>query len=79
MRGSLRIVFFTLLLLAQGCSPDKENASGEPKSKIKEAVKEVVTEDFRVYEAARQSLNQSAEKRKAQLETLDNEVKSETQ
>jgi hypothetical protein len=81
MRDSsrLRVLIFALFLLAQGCSPSEDNPSGESKSKIGEAVKEVVTKDFELYKAAKQSLKESTEKSKAQLEMVDQELKSETQ
>jgi hypothetical protein len=81
MRDSsrLRVLIFALLLLAQGCSPGEDSASGESKSKVREAVKEVVTKDFELYKGAKQSLKESAEKSKAQLEMVDQELKRDTQ
>lgn len=77
MTGStrLRILFLTFLLLAQGCSRSPQSESDAEKSKIKEAVKEVITQDFKSYEGAKQSLKEIDEKSRAQREMIDQELK----
>jgi hypothetical protein len=64
-------VAFVLL----SCSPSEEAPKGEPKSKVKEAVKDVVTQDFKLYQGAKDSLKQSEEKHKSELEQIDKESK----
>jgi hypothetical protein len=61
------------LLLMCSCSHKEENSQQEPKSQIKEAVKDVVTQDFKVYQGAKDSLKQSEEKHKSELEQIDKE------
>ena len=80
MRDSKRLRFlcYALILLAQNCSPGKENHSAESQNQVKEAVKEIVTQDFKLYDGAKQSLQESAEKSKARLEMIDKEEKDES-
>jgi hypothetical protein len=73
-----QILFLAFFLLAQGCSRGGESESGEAKSKVKEAVKEVVTQDFKSYEGAKQSLKEIDEKSRAQREMIDQELKAES-
>jgi len=43
--------------------------------RVKEAVKDVVTQDFEHYEAAKKSLAESAQKSKEELDLIDKELK----
>jgi len=63
------------LLLIFGCSHKEENSPQEPKSQVKEAVKDAITQDFKIYQGAKESLKQSEEKQKSQLEQIDKELK----
>lgn len=78
MTGStrLRILFLMFLLLTQGCFRSPERESDAKKSKIKEAVKEVVTQDFKSYEGAKQTLKEVDQKSRTQLEMIDKELKN---
>ncbi len=51
-----RIGLVTIVLLIFGCDQKEESATGEQKSKIKEAVEGVVTREFKIYEKAKKSL-----------------------
>jgi len=62
-------------LLVCGCSHKEEISEQEPKSQVKEAVKDAVTQDFKLYQGAKESLQQSEEKQKSQLEQIDKELK----
>jgi hypothetical protein len=57
------------------CSPREETNQIESKSKVKEAVKEVVTKDFDLYKGAKDSLKESEAKHKSELEQIERESK----
>ena len=56
---------------AQACGPKKQTEENE----VKKAVKEVVTQPFTTYQAAKESLKASGDKTKTNLEDLDKELK----
>jgi hypothetical protein len=56
-----------------GCSRREDNSKEPPKSKVKEAVKDAVTQDFKLYQGAKESLKESEEKHKSELEQIDKE------
>jgi hypothetical protein len=58
-----------------GCSPREERVKDDPTSKVKEAVKEVVTKDFDLYKGAKDSLKESEAKHKSELEQMERESK----
>lgn len=71
-----RLIFLlAVVLLFPGCRPTEKTTKSDSKGKAKEAVKEIVTKDFKLHEQAKRSLNESEEKSKAQLETIDRELK----
>jgi hypothetical protein len=57
------------------CSHKEENSQQESKSQIKEAVKDAVTQDFKLYQGAKDSLQRSEEKHKSELEQAEKELK----
>ena len=72
-----RLVEFSivcLLFVSLSCSRNDEGPKSKPTT-VKEAVKEVVTQDFKVYQGAKDSLKQSEEKHKSELEQIDKESK----
>ena len=71
----LSTLCFACVLLTTSCNPKEEAAQGEPKSKVKEAVKDAVTQDFKLYQGAKESLKQSEERQKSELEQIDKESK----
>jgi hypothetical protein len=73
-RLHLWIVILLTALTAYGCSPREESPQGESKNKVKEAVKEAVTQDFKVYEGAKESLKESQDKSKSEIEAVDKEL-----
>jgi hypothetical protein len=68
---SLLVISF----FAGGCGSKEDVATEKPAEKIREAVKDVVTHDFKTLESARDALKQSEEKAKTALEALDKESK----
>ena len=71
-------VFAALLcvvIFAAGCGSKEEATDHKPVEKVREAVKDAVTQDFKTLEGARDSLKQSEEKTKAALESLDKDLK----
>ncbi|HTN72134.1 MAG TPA: hypothetical protein VMO00_13725, partial [Methylomirabilota bacterium] len=77
MKRYLRIatLCFACALLLYGCSHREENSQEAPKSKVKEAVKDAVTQDFKLYQGAKDSLKESEEKHNSELEQIDKESK----
>ena len=77
MRQYIRLAIFLLAVvrLFPACSPTEKTTKSDSKGKAKEAVKEIVTKDFKLHEHAKRSLNESEEKSKAHLETIDRELK----
>jgi hypothetical protein len=77
MKQHLRISTLSVaaVLLMCGCSHKEENSRQEPKSQVKEAVKDAVTQDFKLYQGAKDSLKQSEDKHKFELEQTDKESK----
>ena len=73
-RLHLWIVILATALTAYGCSAREESPQGESKNKVKEAVKEAVTQDFKVYEGAKKSLKESQDKSKSEIEAVDKEL-----
>jgi hypothetical protein len=72
---NLFISCLTFLLLACSRSPSEDNDQNRPESKVKAAVKEVVTKDFELYKGTKDSLNQSELKHKSELDQIDKELK----
>ena len=64
---------FCLALLASGCGSKDE--AKETVEKVRDDVREVVTQEFKTLESAKDSLKQSEEKTKAALEAADKELK----
>jgi len=77
MKQHLRIstLCVAAVLLMCGCSHKEESSQQEPKSQVKEAVKDAVTQDFKLYQGAKESLQRSEEKHKSELEQVDKELK----
>ena len=61
-RLHLWIVILATALTAYGCSPREESPQGESKNKVKETMKKAMTQDFKVYEGAKESLKESQDK-----------------
>jgi hypothetical protein len=61
--------------LCAAAATKKKNSQEEPKSQVKEAVKDAVTQDFKLYQGAKESLQRSEEKHKSELEQVDKELK----
>ncbi len=59
-------------LLAGGCG--SKNEANDTVEKVREDVKEVVTQEFTTLESARDSLKQSEEKTKTALDAVDKEL-----
>ena len=74
-KENLFISCVTFLLVACSRSPSENNDQNRPESKVKAAVKEVVTKDFELYKGTKDSLNQSEQKHKSELEQIDKESK----
>jgi hypothetical protein len=68
------IVTLVTALVASSCSPREESPPAEAKNKVKEAVKEIVTQDFKAYEGAKESLKDSQEKSKSELDAADKQM-----
>jgi hypothetical protein len=66
---------FCLVLIAGGCGTKDDNTAPKPVEKGREAVKDVVTRDFKTLQGAKDSLKQSDDKTKAALEALDKDSK----
>jgi hypothetical protein len=62
-------------LLASGCGFEQEDGQDGSKSKVKEAVKDGITREFKIYESAKESLQESEAKSKSTLEAIDKELK----
>jgi len=75
LKRFFRCLILCLAFLSLSCSPREDASKSEPTSKVKEAVKGVVTQDFKVYQGAKESLKQSEEKHKSELEQIDKESK----
>jgi hypothetical protein len=69
------ILCITYLLLSCSCTPKDNNDQNKPEGKVKAAVKEVVTKDFDLYKGAKDSLKESEQKHKSELEQIDKELK----
>jgi len=69
-RASMLLLLVAGLLPHTGCDSKTDTVT-----KGREAVKEVVTQPFNTLDAAKESLKQSGEKKKAALDTLDKESK----
>jgi hypothetical protein len=67
-------VILVTALTAYGCSPREKSPQGESKNKVKEAVKEAVTQDFKVYQGAKESLKESQDKSKSEIEAVHKEL-----
>jgi len=77
MKNSLWLISgaFACILLFSSCRAGEETPKGDAAEKVKEAVKDAVTQDFKHYEAAKKSLAESAQKSKAELDRIDKELK----
>ena len=77
MKQHLRISTLSVaaVLLICGCSHKEGNSQQEPKNQVKEAVKDAVTQDFKLYQGAKESLQRSEEKHKSELQQIEKEAK----
>ena len=76
MKSYLRFSTLCCAFVHLTCSCNsKEAPQGEPKSNVKETVKDAVTQDLKLYQGAKESLKESEEKHKSQLEQIDKETK----
>ncbi len=66
---------FACILSLHGCRSGDETAKGDAKEKVQEAVRDVVTKDFKLYDSAKETLAESERKSKAQLDMIDKELK----
>ena len=67
---------FACILSIHGCgSGGDETVKGNTTDKVKEAVRDAVTKDFKLYDSAKKSLAESAQKSQAELDRIDNELK----
>ena len=66
---------FACMLVLSSCRAGEETPKGDVAEKVKEAVKDTVTQDFKHYEAAKKTLAESAQKTKADLDLIDKELK----
>jgi hypothetical protein len=73
---SIITLALALTLIIQSCGSKEENPKGE--SKVKAAVKETVTQDFKLYEGAKDALKQTEEKSKTQQQAIDKELNDES-
>ncbi len=65
---------FCVALLAGSCGSKDEAATDKQVEKVRDAVKDVVTQEFKTLESAKDSLIQSEEKTKAALEAVNKEL-----
>jgi hypothetical protein len=63
------------ILVLAGCGSKDESKVDKPVEKIRESVKEVVTQDLKALEGAKDSLKASQDQTKAALEAFDKESK----
>jgi len=77
MKNSLWLMSaaFACVLVFSGCRAGEEAAKSSQADKVKEAVKDVVTQDFKHLETAKKSLAESAQKGRAELNQIDKELK----
>jgi hypothetical protein len=69
------ILALLVVILLGGCGSKDEATTAKPVEKVREAVKDVMTQDFKTLEGARDTLKLSEEKTKAALETIEKELK----
>lgn len=67
--------FLIVALLLPGCGKNDNTQTGSAGDGVRQAVKDVVTKDFNLYEGAKESLKESEERAKAQREMMDKELK----
>ncbi len=67
--------FFVIAMLVLSCGRKEESTPGEAKSKVKEAVKEVVTQDFKIYEGAKKSLGTIERESEERSKEIEKELK----
>jgi hypothetical protein len=75
MKRLLRFSILWFVFVSLSCSRNEEGPKSTPTTAVKEAVKDVVTQDFKLHQGAKDSLKQSEEKQKSQLEQVDKELK----
>ena len=68
------IAILVMVLIACGCSPKEESPKANSQNKVRDAVKEVVTENFKAYEGVKESLKESQDKNKSGIEAADQEL-----
>ncbi len=57
------------------CGGKEDSATGSQGDAVREAVKDVVTKDFKLYEGAKQSLKESEKRLQEQAEQIEKELK----
>lgn len=72
-RNSAAFVMIALLFL--GCGGKEDSATRGQGDGVREAVKDVVTKDFKLYEGAKQSLKESEKRLQEQAEQIEKELK----
>jgi hypothetical protein len=75
MKRLVRFAILCLLFVSLSCSRNEEGRNSRSTTAVKEAVKDVVTQDFKIYQGAKDSLKQSEEKHTSELEQIDKESK----
>jgi hypothetical protein len=75
MKRLVRFAILCLLFVSLSCSRNEEGRNSGSTTAVKEAVKDVVTQDFKIYQGAKDSLKQSEEKHTSELEQIDKESK----
>jgi PBP1b-binding outer membrane lipoprotein LpoB len=64
-----------IVILADGCGSKEEATAEKPSEKVREAVKDVVTQDFKTLESAKDALKNSEAKTKTALEAFEKDLK----
>jgi dienelactone hydrolase len=67
--------FLIVALLFLGCGKNDDARTGAAGDGVRQAVKDVVTKEFKLYEGAKHSLKESEERAKSQQEMIDKELK----
>ena len=71
----LQTLALALALATFSCGSKGRSAQSEPKNAVQKAVKDAVTQDFKAYEGAKDSIKKSEEKSQSDLEAIDKEMK----
>jgi PBP1b-binding outer membrane lipoprotein LpoB len=64
-----------IVILAYGCGSKEEATAEKPGEKVREAVKDVVSRDFKTLESAKDALKDSEAKTKTALEAVEKDLK----